>query len=123
MDTGARRAKPPVNADSSTTTGGSGGPTPGFLKRHEKGVTIKVKVTPNSSKNDLSVENEESVSVRLTCPPVEGRANKELTKLMGKRLKIAPSSITILHGLTSREKILLIPGLTEAEVIDKLSGK
>jgi uncharacterized protein (TIGR00251 family) len=122
MVTGIRRAKPPANAGQPATTGGSGPPTPGFLKAHEKGVTVKVKVTPNSSKNGLSFENEEHVSVKLTCPPVEGRANKELTKLMAKRLKVPPSSISILHGLTSREKILLIPGLTAAEVMDRLSG-
>ncbi len=108
-------------SNSSTQAGDSDQSWPRFLKPHEKGVTIRVKVSPNSSKNELNFGSEEWVSARLTCPPVEGKANKELIKLMGKRLKVPPSSISILHGLTSREKILLVPGLTETEIIKKLS--
>jgi uncharacterized protein len=86
------------------------------LKETEAGIIIKVRVTPNSSRNAIVTDAAEVVGVKLTSPPVEGKANKHLVKFLAKRLKIAPSSITILKGLGSRDKTLLITGIDQGAV-------
>jgi uncharacterized protein (TIGR00251 family) len=93
-----------------------------YIKDHKEGVTLRVRVIPRSSMNVLTGETGDCLVVKLTSPPVGGRANRDLVKFIGKKLRIAPSSITILHGLSSREKTLLIPGMDRDTVQKRLAG-
>jgi len=91
-----------------------------YVEEREDGVILKVKVTPGSSRNSVAQLSEDRLSVKLTSPPVEGKANKQLIKFLSKKLGVPPSSISIMRGMTSREKILLVAGLTGAEVRERL---
>ena len=91
-----------------------------YLEPHEDGVIIRVKVTPNSSKNQITGERDDRLTVKLTSPPVEGKANKQLLKFIGKKLGAPSSSITILRGQSSREKVLLVPGIDERTAMERL---
>jgi uncharacterized protein len=93
-----------------------------YLREHEDGVVLEVKVIPGSARNLLVRTSQESLTVKLTAPPVEGKANKALVKLLGKTLRVPPSSITILRGHASREKIVLISGMDRAGVQARLEG-
>ncbi|HMK36678.1 MAG TPA: DUF167 family protein [Desulfomonilaceae bacterium] len=84
-----------------------------YVRQREDGVTLRVRVVPNASKNTVSLEREDSLTVRITAPPVEGKANKHLLKFLGKLLGLPQSSLSILLGLTSREKIVLVRGMDE----------
>jgi uncharacterized protein (TIGR00251 family) len=90
------------------------------VRETENGTIITVKVVPNSSRNEISSDSEGRVTVRLTSPPVEGRANKGLLKILGKKLGIAPSCITIVKGQGSREKTVHISGLDQDQVRGRL---
>jgi len=91
-----------------------------LITNHEDGVTLKVKVVPNASANKIVGEQDGRLVIRLTAPPVEGKANKLLIKLVSKQLKIPASSIEILHGHASREKTLLFRDCEERDLRDKL---
>jgi uncharacterized protein (TIGR00251 family) len=91
-----------------------------YLKAHEDGIILRVKVTPNSSRNALVSGQGDHLSVKLTSPPVEGKANKQLLKFIGKKLGVPPSSIIVLRGHSSREKVLFVPGIDEDCALDKL---
>jgi uncharacterized protein len=58
--------------------------------------------------------------VRLTAPPIEGRANAALVAFMAKVLKVPKSQVTLLSGDTSRLKSLEIEGMTQAELSARL---
>jgi len=66
-----------------------------------------IKVIPNAGRNRL-VEEEGRIKVYLTAPPVEGKANKALIEFLSGHFKIKKSKISIVRGLTSREKIVEI---------------
>lgn len=68
---------------------------------------IKVKIIPNSSKNDIIVEGD-VIKAKVTAQPIENKANKALIELLSKKLKVPKSKIEIVKGLTSKEKTLLI---------------
>ena len=55
------------------------------------------------------------IQVRVTAPPVDGEANAALEKLVAKKLGIAKSKVEVVKGETSREKLLEIDGLGEAD--------
>ncbi|MGB6065709.1 MAG: DUF167 domain-containing protein [Desulfomonilaceae bacterium] len=91
-----------------------------YLEAHEDGIIIRVKVTPNSSRNAVIREHDDRLTVKLTSPPVEGKANKQLLKFIGKKLGAPPSSIMILRGHSSREKVLFVPGIDKAFAMERL---
>lgn len=70
-------------------------------------IIIKVKIIPNSSKNDIIIENG-SIKVKVTAQPIENKANKALVEYLSKELKLAKSNIKIIKGLTSKEKVILL---------------
>ena len=91
-----------------------------WLNDCEDGVTISVRVIPNASRDGVDPASADLLKVRLTSPPVEGRANKALLKYLGKLLKVAPSRIRILKGRNSREKLLLVEGIDAARAKEGL---
>jgi uncharacterized protein len=54
--------------------------------------------------------------VRVTEPPVDGRANAALVKLIAKRLGVAKARVRIISGERSRDKILRVEGLGRDEL-------
>jgi uncharacterized protein len=50
------------------------------------------------------------VVVRVTAPPVDGRANDALCRLIAKAADVAPSKVSVIHGHTARDKVLEIEG-------------
>jgi uncharacterized protein (TIGR00251 family) len=74
-------------------------------------ITIKVFLQPRSSKNEIVGPYRDGIKVKVTAPPVEGKANKVLIQFLSKELGIPPSSIEILKGHHSREKTLRISGI------------
>ncbi len=91
-----------------------------YIQDHKDGITLRVKVTPNSSKNSVTLGTGERLEIKLSSPPKEGKANEQLVKFLGKKVGVAPSSITILRGRSSRDKILLIRGLDQAAARERL---
>lgn len=73
----------------------------------DDGLIIKLKISPNASKNEI-IKTEEGVKVKIMAQPVDGKANKALIEFLSKHFKIPKSSIEILRGETSKEKTLLI---------------
>ena len=59
-------------------------------------------------------EREGAVVIRVTAPPVDGRANEALCRLVAKRAGVAPSRVTVVRGHTAREKTLDVDGIETA---------
>lgn len=68
----------------------------------------RVKVKPNSKHQSIEEEPDGSFTVRLKSPPVDGKANEELVKLLAERFDVAKSQIRIKSGLSSRQKLIEI---------------
>jgi len=70
---------------------------------------ISVKVKPNSQQQKITEAEDGSLTVRLQSPPVDGKANQELIKLLAKKYQVRKSEITIKSGITSKHKLIEIP--------------
>ncbi|URA09113.1 DUF167 domain-containing protein [Thermospira aquatica] len=68
---------------------------------------ISIIVVPRSSREGVFLE-EERIKVCVHTPPVEGEANAAVRKVLAETLGIARSSITIVRGEKSRQKIIAI---------------
>lgn len=58
------------------------------------------------------------LQARVTAPPVDGKANKALCKLIAKRLGVAPSKVSVVRGEKSRDKLVRIEGVDSAALRD-----
>jgi uncharacterized protein (TIGR00251 family) len=85
------------------------------------GVSFAVKVHPRAKKNAITGEIGDALKVSLTAPPLEGRANQTCIEFFAKLLKVPRSSITIASGLTSRNKVIRITGVTGQFVRERLN--
>ena len=67
-----------------------------------------VAVQPRASNNALVGIHGQQIKVRLTAPPVEGKANQALIKQLAQWFKVPASRISIEQGETSKRKIVHI---------------
>ncbi len=84
---------------------------------------IPVRVYPGAPRNQIAGFAEGAWRIKVAAPPLEGKANKELVDFLSKLLDVSKSSITITQGLTSRNKVIIIDGLNQAEVTRRLLPK
>lgn len=75
---------------------------------------LTVRVTPNARRSEivgwvLDEKQRPVLQVKLQAPPVEGKANAELIRFIGKELGCAKSEVSLLRGDTQRVKSLEIP--------------
>lgn len=67
---------------------------------------IKIKISPGASKNEI-IKTADSTKIKITAPPVDGKANKALVEFLSKKFKIPKTSVLIIKGETSKEKTIL----------------
>ncbi len=68
----------------------------------------RVKVKPNSKQQKIIDEVDGSLTIYLKSPPVDGKANEELIKVLSKKFKVPKSYIRIKSGASSRQKLIEI---------------
>ena len=84
---------------------------------------LKIRVTPRAKRDEVyDILEDGTVKVRLTAPPVDGKANKALIKYFSGIFEIPSSRTEILSGFKSRNKLLVIRGMDSVEIYNKLNG-
>jgi uncharacterized protein (TIGR00251 family) len=58
--------------------------------------------------------------VRVTAPPIDGRANDAALRLVAKQLRLPKTSVRIVRGHRSRDKVIEIEGVEPAALREKL---
>ena len=82
-----------------------------------KGAALAIRVTPRASKNEISeIRSDGTVRIRLTAPPLEGKANEALLSFLSEILDVPRSKIEIVACETGRDKLVSILGL-DAETV------
>ncbi|MBN1254369.1 MAG: YggU family protein [Deltaproteobacteria bacterium] len=82
----------------------------------EVSVTLKIHLQPRASRNGIDGVHGDALKVKVTSPPLEGRANKAVKKLLAEQLGLSPSQVEIIAGQRSREKLVRVSGLSRTEV-------
>ena len=84
------------------------------------GVKIRLKVIPNAPRNEVVGWRGVALTIKLTAPPLEGRANRELCGFLADVLGVSPADVTLLHGETARHKLVHIADISAAEARERL---
>ena len=86
------------------------------------GVTFAIKVHPRAKKNAITGELGDALKVSLTAPPANGRANEACVEFLAKLLRVPRSSVTIASGLSSRNKVVRVAGISGEELRQRLGS-
>ena len=89
-------------------------------KTSEVFLTLKIKVEPRSSKPGVVGPYGDTLKVKLSSPPVEGKANKELIQLLAKEFGLPQKNVEIISGQSSKNKIVKLKGINR---FDERKGK
>lgn len=80
--------------------------------RSKNGILIKIKVDTKTSKSCLSDIFSDYIKIKLHSPPVDGEANKELIEILSNLFNVKKSSIKIIKGKSSKDKLIEIVGIS-----------
>jgi uncharacterized protein (TIGR00251 family) len=78
--------------------------------------TITVRLQPRARRDEVVGERDGRVVIRVTAPPVDGKANEALCRLIAKAAGVAPSRVSVVRGHGAREKIVRVEGVGEEEL-------
>ena len=79
---------------------------------------LTIRVTTRASRTRLEVG--ETLKVYVTSPPVDGEANDAVVEFLGKCLQVPKSSLAIVRGSKSRDKVVRIDGLSTEQIKERL---
>jgi len=79
----------------------------------ENSVNIKVHIQPRSSKEQIIGLHNGRLKIKISAPPVDGKANQNLIEFIAKALGVSKSKIEIVKGRTSKLKTLKISGIDQ----------
>lgn len=71
-------------------------------------LVIDLRVQPRASRDEIVGAQGERLKVRITAPPVDGKANTHLLKYLAKAFGVPRSSVRLVRGETGREKTIAI---------------
>lgn len=77
---------------------------------------MKIHASPCSSKNEVQGVVGGFLSLKITAPPVEGKANKACIELLADYFKIGKSHFKIMQGEKSKNKIIRVINLSDKEI-------
>ena len=86
----------------------------------ENKARISVRVYPNAARNGIVGLTCDVLHIKISAPPVKGKANQELIAFLSRLLATKKDSISIIKGHTTRNKVIVIDGLSREHVLKLL---
>jgi uncharacterized protein len=88
---------------------------------HSGGAIVQVRLTPRSSRDVILAPQNGVYHVKVTAPPVDGKANQALISLLSKALGVPKGRLELVSGEKSRHKTVRIRGMTGPEAESALA--
>ena len=67
-----------------------------------------IHLCPNAKRDEVCGMFGDRIKIAISAPAVDGKANEALIKFLSKHIGVAKSDISIVKGLTSRDKTISI---------------
>lgn len=93
-----------------------------IFKVTKDGVILNIRVLPRSSRCEIAGIQDGNLKIKITAPPVEGKANEECIRFLSDRLGVKKSRISIVAGHKSKNKKVAVSNLTTEDVESFLAG-
>ena len=85
-------------------------------------VRFAVRLTPRAALDRIDGVTDGVLRARVGAPAVEGAANNALVRLIAEELGVARSSVRIVAGASSRQKLVVVDGADPAAIVARWPG-
>lgn len=90
------------------------------LKSLAEGILLPVRAQPGARREGVTGTHAGQLKVAVSAPPDKGRANERLAEVLAEVFGLRASDVAIRHGATSRQKMFLLKGASEAQIRSRL---
>jgi uncharacterized protein len=73
----------------------------------------RIRLQPRARRDEVVGERAGAIVIRVTAPPVDGRANAALCAFVARAANVAPSRVSVVRGQTSRDKVVRVEGVAQ----------
>jgi uncharacterized protein len=99
---------------------GDGGMIP--LRETDTGVVFRIRVVLRASRCEPVGIQGDTLKLRITAPPVEGKANEACIALLAELLGVKKGRVAIIAGHASRTKTVSVEGMKASQVASILAA-
>ena len=83
---------------------------------------LKLRVSPGARRPGIAGRHGDAWKVRVSEPPEDGRANEAVLRLLAEALDVPRARIELVSGHGSRDKIVMLDGLEQAQTEQLLAS-
>jgi uncharacterized protein (TIGR00251 family) len=92
-----------------------------FVRPSKDGAVLRLRVSPGSKRRSVhGLYGEAAVRLSVAAPPVDGKADAEVEKLLSKLLGVPKADVSVIDGASSRDKTVLVRGALPEQVRARL---
>ena len=77
---------------------------------------VEIRLHPRGGRDQVMGERDGAVLIRISAPPVDGKANAALITFVAKTIGVPKGAVTIIRGETSRTKVIRVAGRAADDV-------
>ena len=94
------------------------------FKDGKAGAAISIRVTTRSPRTEFAgIMDDGTIKVKLTSPPIDGKANEELVKFLASVMRIPKTNVEIISGQASKNKLVVLFGIDSDRVNQLISNE
>jgi uncharacterized protein (TIGR00251 family) len=86
------------------------------------GIHLELRVQPGARRPGIVGVHGDALKLAVNAPPEDGKANQAVIELLAELLGLPCRQVQITRGLSSRSKTVLISGITEGELRERLAA-
>jgi uncharacterized protein (TIGR00251 family) len=84
---------------------------------------LPIRLQPRSRREEVVGERSGAIVIRVTAPPVDGKANAALCAFVARAAGVPPSRVSVIRGQTARDKVVRVEGADELALRRALLGQ
>jgi uncharacterized protein (TIGR00251 family) len=87
---------------------------------------VAVRLYARAGRDEIRGVRDGVLLARVAAPPVDGKANRALCRLLAREVGVRPSDVSVVLGATSPDKLVQVEGISEHMVraaIDRARGR
>lgn len=67
---------------------------------------VSVNINTKSKAEKITVVSDSEIDIKISTPPVDGKANKRVIEMLARHFGVSKSKVTVVGGLKSKKKLV-----------------
>jgi uncharacterized protein (TIGR00251 family) len=93
---------------------------PPYLSESGGATLVQVRVQPRAGRDQIAGARGDALLVKVKAPPVDGKANDAVCRLLAKAAGVPATSAELVRGASARDKVVRLPGVAAADAAERL---